>query len=534
MLAAMSAASDEGRIGDLRRRASALLQARQLGAAAEACRQLRVLSPQLADAHFLSGAVAAEQQQPSAAAEHLRRAVELAPDHVDAWAQLARVRSLLRDRPASLAAADRALALQPARALTLDTLGVVYSRANRHDRAAEAFRRAVALSPGTASFQFNLASALKFLGDFEGSEAAYEACLQADPRCWKAYPPLSQLRRQTTDRNHLSRYRAALATADGTEARLQLHMAIAKELEDLGEAREALAHLQAGKSARRAELGYRSEDDAALFAALIAHFETRAPATPGFASAEPIFVIGLPRSGTTLVERILSSHSQVHSAGELQNFGMALKRASGSRSARLLDAETITGLSQWNPAAIGEAYVASTRPDSGQTPHFIDKMPLNFLYAGFIAQALPNARIVCLRRHPLDVCLANFRQLFALNFSYYNYSYDLLDTGRYYLEFERLMRFWAERFPGRILDVQYESLVADPELQIRRLVAGCGLPWEEACLHFERNEAPVSTASAVQVRQPIYRSSVQRWKQLEAELRPLRELLEAGGVTIPE
>jgi hypothetical protein len=155
-------------------------------------------------------------------------------------------------------------------------------------------------------------------------------------------------------------------------------------------------------------------------------------------------------------------------------------------------------------------------------------MPLNFLYAGFIAAALPQATIVCLRRDPLDTCLSNFRQLFALEYSYYNYAYDLLDTGRYYRQFDRLMAHWQRVLPGRILEVQYERIVADQEGQTRRLLEFCGLPWEDACLSFERNAAPVSTASAVQVREPLYGSAVGRWRRYEAQLGELKALLESG------
>ena len=521
-------------VRDLRQAAEALINAGQYPAAGDRCRQWLSLSPRDADAHFLAGVVSLEQRQVQPALIHLQQAVDLDERHARAWVQLARALSLLRRTAESMQAADRAFALQPDDGLSLDTLGVIYSRANQHDRAAGLFRSAVALAPDNAGYQFNLASALKFLGDFKGAEAAYEDCLRAEPEYWKAYPPLSQLRKQTAERNHRARYEAMLPHAKSVDAQLQLRMALAKECEDLGEPQQAFGHLLAGKSAKRAQLGYDSAEDTALFAAIRQHFERHRLGGVGSRNREPIFVIGMPRTGTTLVERILSSHSQVHSAGELQNLGLVLKRASGSRTPRLLDAETLAGLSNASAQQIGEAYVASTRPGTGHTPRFIDKMPLNFLYAGFIAQALPKAKIVCLRRHPLDTCLSNFRQLFALNFSYYNYSYDLLDTGRYYLLFDQLMQFWQQRFPGSILEVQYESLVSDTEAETRRLLDGCELPWEDTCLHFERNAAPVSTASAVQVRQPIYRSSVSRWKQLETELEPLRQLLLAGGIVVPD
>ena len=162
----------------------------------------------------------------------------------------------------------------------------------------------------------------------------------------------------------------------------------------------------------------------------------------------------------------------------------------------------------------------------------MDKLPHNFLYAGYIAAALPNARIICLRRKPMDSVLGNFRQLFAWSSPMYAYSFDLMDTARYYLLFDRLMRHWAKVMPGRILEVGYEALVADQEGETRRVLMHCGLPWNDACLDFHRNPAPVATASAVQVREPVHRRAIGRWKRYERELQPVRELVEASGITV--
>ncbi|HZV24233.1 MAG TPA: sulfotransferase, partial [Luteimonas sp.] len=238
------------------------------------------------------------------------------------------------------------------------------------------------------------------------------------------------------------------------------------------------------------------------------------------------------RTGTTLVDRIISSHPEVHSAGELQNFGMAVKRASGSRTPPMLDLDTLQRTRDLDWKRVGQLYVESTRPSTAHRPRFIDKLPHNFLHAGFIAAALPNAKMICLRRNPMDTCLSNFRQLFALNSAYCNYSFDLLDTGRYYVMFDRLMAFWRERMPGRILEVDYETVVDQQEASTRALLEFCGLGWNEACLRFEQNEAPVSTASAVQVRSPMYRSALNRWKRYEPELTELKVLLTDAGIDI--
>lgn len=497
-------------------------------AARAAGEALLLAMPGDADGHFSVGVALLEQRQVQTAADHLAAAMAAAPSRADCAAQCARALSLLQRLPEALAAAARALALAPRDAYTLDTLGVVFSRTNAHQQAAAVFRRAIEVMPERASYRFNLAASLMFCGDLEGAEREYESCLRIDPRHWRAHSSLSQVRRQTPERNHIARLTALLPAAGGdADALLHLHHALAKEHEDLGDYGQAFAHLAAGKAAKRATLHYDPARDQALFQALIDAFPAPVAAGGGCDSDEPIFIIGMPRTGTTLVERILSCHPQVHSAGELQNFGVVLKRASGSRTRHLLDPDTVARAAALDWTRIGAAYVASTRPGTGRTPHFIDKLPHNFLYAGYIARALPRAKIVCLRRDAMDTCLSNFRQMFALNTPYFDYAYDLLDTGRYYLLFDRLMAHWRRVLPGRILEIAYEDVVGSQEPSTRRLLDFCALPWNDACLRFERNAAPVATASAVQVREPLYRGAIGRWRRYEAELAPLRELLGA-------
>lgn len=476
------------------------------------------------------GVAAAERGRVGEGLELIRTALEADPDDAEAHAQHGRFLSRLnRDREA-VAAAECALALAPSAAVTLDTIGVVLSRAGLHERAVACFERAVAAEPSRASLHFNLASSLKFLGRFDEAEAAYEACLGRDQRYWRAHSALSQLRRQTVERNHLERLEALLAGADlDADAELHLRHALAKELEDLGRHAESFAQLVAGKARRRATLGYDFERDRELFDALVRLFtEPIAPPAPGAPADAPIFVVGMPRTGTTLVERILASHSQVASAGESQNFGVLLKRAVGTPSPRVLDVETIARSTSIDLPAVGRAYLERTRPASDK-PRFVDKMPLNFFYLGHVARALPGARMVVVRRHPLDTCLSNFRQLFALGLSYYDYAYDLLDTGRYYLAFDRLVAHWRRVLPGRIHELAYEQLVADPPAETGRLLRHCGLEWEDGCLAFERNPAAVATASAVQVREPIHARAVGRWCHYERELQPLMRLLAEEG-----
>ena len=241
----------------------------------------------------------------------------------------------------------------------------------------------------------------------------------------------------------------------------------------------------------------------------------------------------MPRTGTTLVDRILSSHPEVESAGELQAMPLAVKQVAGTRTPTVMDPETIGAAAGRDMGGIGRDYLSRARHHRRDTaPRFTDKVPGNFHYTGFIARALPAARIVCLRRNPMDTVLSNFRNLFAVSSRYYDYSYDLLDIAAYYARFDRLMALWRKALPGRLIEVRYEDLIADQEGETRRLLAHCGLEWSDRCLSFHTNDAPVSTPSAAQVRRPIYGDSVARWKRHVEVLEPVRRFFEQAGIDL--
>lgn len=503
------------------------IEAQQLAA------QLAPSAPRHGGLHYIAGVAALGLRQLPLALGHLQRAAHYNPGRADYLAQYARALATAFRMQEALQAADAATRLPCDDAVTCDTLGVVYGRANLHAQAAEAFRRAVRLAPGNADFRFNLATSLTFHGHIDAAEEEFEACLAADPRHWRAHLWLAQLRKQAPDHNHIDRLQTVIAAQpQDDDAQLYLNVALAKEYEDLGEYPRAFGHYQAGKAAHRKRIGDTDASDAAMFDAIRRHFDGIAGETRGDGSEEPIFVMGMPRTGTTLVDRILSAHPDVHSAGELNNFGVVVRSMAQCTAPTL--AGTLEGLdvARLDWAKMGRDYVESTRPNTGHTPRFTDKLPHNFLYAGFIARALPNARIVCLRRDPMDTCLSNFRQVFALESPNYDYSYDVLDTGRYYLQFDRLIRYWRETMPGRILELEYESLVGAQAECTRGLLDFCGLSWNELCLDFEDNPAPVATASAVQVRSGMNRDSLQRWKRYGPQLAPLRRLLENAGIEI--
>ena len=492
--------------------------------------------PSHAGVYFVAGVAARELMQMPLAIECLQRAVQINPTRPDYMAQLARALAQASKPGQALETADKAVSLAPSSdPLTYDTLGVVYSQVHAYAQAAEMFQRVVALQPEQARYRFNYATALIHAGDIDGAERELEACLALEPDFWKAYLSLSQLRKQTKSSNHLERLETVLPKAADTMGQLCVNLAMSKELEDLGDYPSAFTHLVTGKAAVQGKRNYSIDRDRDLFDAVKAALPRGDSASlGGNPSREPIFIFGMPRTGTTLIERIISSHPDVYSAGELQNFGVALKRASGSRTPPMIDLDTIERSHTLDWGRLGGHYVESTRPGTGKRPRFIDKLPHNFLHAGFIAAALPNAKLICLRRDPMDTCLSNFRQLFALSSRNYDYSFDVLDTGRYYLLFDSLMAFWREHLPGRILEVSYEDVVENQEANTRRLLEFCELPWNDACLRFEENEAPVATASAVQVRAPMYRTAMQRWKRYEPQLAELRKLLEDAGIPITD
>ncbi len=499
------------------------------------CRQALRKNQQDDRAVFWNGMIAAATERHPEAIELFRRAIELDPRAPEYHANLGR--SLVRLRHTNLAreAADKAMALEPGDPLTLDTIGVIYSFAGCHEQAADAFRQVVALDAGNPSYWYNLGASLKFSGLFDEAEAAYEKAVFLDADFDKAFAALSHLRRQTRDKNHIDSLKKRLeGYPGGIQDEMRLSYALAKEMDDIGDYADSFEVISDISKRWRQSISYQFDDDRCMFDALREGFnkDSVAKAGAGHESEEPIFVVGMPRTGTTLVERIISSHSEVYAAGELNKMGMLIRVAAQARSNPDFKPAIIEHLLTSDLSRLGEKYIEATRPATGETPHFLDKMPLNFLYAGFIALALPNAKIVALRRNPLDTCLSNFRQLFSLRSAYYAYSYDLLDTGRYYIEFDRLMSHWEELFPGRILQIQYEEIVEQQEAATRMLLDHCDLPWEKQCLSFENNEAPVATASSAQVREAINRKGMDRWKNYEEQLKPLIELLESNGIEI--
>jgi tetratricopeptide (TPR) repeat protein len=486
-----------------------------------------------AEGYFLLGIADAETGRVHEAVRQIEQAVAIAP-HGEYRVQLARLYTLVRRDGDAAAALHAAEAAPPVDALGRDTMGCVYARLGDHQAALPHFVAAVDLAPDNDQFRYNQAATLSFLGRSEDAEAALEVILARAPNDARAHHLLAGLRKQTPARNHVERLRGVHDRSPAGRDRLLTGYALVKELEDIGGSQEAFERLVTINAAHRDALAYDFARDAAIFDAVEAAWPAvlQVPVSAGDIEA-PILIIGMPRTGTTLVDRILASHPEVESVGELQALPLAVKAASRTRSRTVLDPETIMAAAGTDPRTIGRDYLARAAHHRRMPARrFVDKFPGNFFYAGIVARALPDAAIVCLRRHPMDTILANFRNLFATGSRYYDYSYDLLDIAAYYVRFDRLMAFWRNALPGRILELTYEGLIEDQEGESHRLLAHCGLDWSDDCLNFHAHGGAVSTPSAAQVRRPIYRDSVARWRQHSAALAPVRAYLEAQGIVV--
>jgi tetratricopeptide (TPR) repeat protein len=512
-----------------------LMRAGDWRAAQSACRVLNERYPDFAPGWLAASQIAMRLGSARDALRCIDRALSLAADNPVFLLNRAQCLLALGEASKAIEAADGAQRHAAGDAVLLDAVGSLYSHANDQQRALAAYDAALALAPANPLFIFNRAAVRRFLGQLVEAEADYDRVLALNPNDYEAYRNRSELRPQTAERNHVAELERLLeAGIADWRAELQLRYALAKELEDLGEFDKSFLQLQLGARLRRDHLRYDVANDVATVDWIIEAFPA-APAapTPAASPEAPIFIVGLPRSGSTLVDRILGSHSQVRSAGELNCFALALVDAArrGSGNAALSRRELVARSAGVDFAALGRDYLERARA-AGATRdavrmRFTDKMPLNYLYCGLITRALPNARIVHVSRSPMAACYAIYKTLFEDG---YPYSYDLTELGQYYVGYRRLMAHWSTSMPGAIYPLCYEDLVADQIGQTRALLQFCGLPWEEACVQFHQNPAPTTTASAAQVRRPIYDSSVAQWRHYEQQLAPLSSQLSAAGI----
>ena len=404
-----------------------------------------------------------------------------------------------------------------------------YTHCADHEAALRCYRRARELDPENPEYLFALASSEIANGDLDEGERLLDQAIELNPHDYDAYRNRATLKKQSADNNHIKEILSVLNSGVRRPAgEAQLCYALAKEYEDLNEDMHAFRWLQRGASKRRSLLSYGVEGDLEVMGRLQSVFNQALMdrGVGGFAEEGPIFVIGLPRSGTTLVDRILSSHSKVSSLGEINNFAYSLMHTIGTAGNKLQLVDLSANI---DFADLGERYVESMRSYRNRSPYLIDKTPLNYLYVGLIHLALPNARIIHIRRNPMDSCYGMYRTLFRAG---YPFSYDFDDLARYYIAYVQLMEHWRTVAPKALSDVSYEDLVDEQEKTSREIIDYCGLDWEPVCLDFHKNTSAVATASSAQVRRPVYRDALQRWRRYENELQPLIERLREAGIAV--
>ena len=468
----------------------------------------------------------------AAALVAIEQALSVDPERIEWYLQramcLARLGRIDELEPAVQALSRRKMKT----AYQMSSLGMLHTQLGSREAAVDLYKQAVEVEPNDARHYYNLACLQRSLGELSAAEENYDAAVRLNPADYESYKIRSDLRPQTPERNHVDELEQLLAgDLEDERGGIQISYALAKELEDLGEAERSFKHLKAGSDRRRKLMKYEVDRDLETIEAIKRTFERGVFENdkPGCDNSEPIFILGMPRTGTTLVERILASHTDVFAAGELNNFAaqlMTMMRAQNVDKKVTRD-QMVESSAQLDFQRLGESYLASTRPFTGHTKRFIDKMPLNYLYVGLIHLALPNATIINLQRDPMDTCYAIYKQLFV---DAYPFSYDLEELARYFVAYHGLIQHWNTVLPGVIHTIHYEELVDDIEGETRQMLTACDLDWQPQCLKFYENKEASTTASTAQIRRPVYRSSVGKWKDYEEYLQPAVEILQRAGV----
>lgn len=438
-----------------------------------------------------------------------------------AFAALGRFREAIRHY-------EKALAHEPGYTEAQANIGAARLALQEPQAAIAAFEAAIAAKPDLVAARQGLGDAFDALGRQDDARTAFEAALRLAPRNAVLHRRLAECRRYGPGDAHLSVMEelAADSTSLPLPEQVQLHAALAKAYDDLGQHERAFRQVMEGNRLQRAQFTYREAETLGLLKRIEAQFTAQLLAEKeglGHPARVPIFIIGMPRSGSTLVEQILASHPKVFGAGEIRNFDTAITGLGRGRFETAGFLEGLPSLTKKHLHRLGASYLASIKGAPPTAQRITNKLLGNFLYAGLIHLALPNARIIHISRDAVDTCVSRFSRLMVPGQAY---SYDLAELGRYHLAYERLMDHWRRVLPaGVMLEVRYEEIVGDLEGQARRLVESCGLEWDAACLSFHKTERVVMTPSNAQVRQPLYGTAVGRWRRHEAFLQPLLEAL---------
>lgn len=499
------------------------------------CRQVLREHPNEVDAMRLLASIANKLEQRDDAIILLERAVELKPKFAGAWADLAETYTESEKFGEALDAVQRVIKLQPNMPFGHMIRGSILGKKDDHEGAINAFKEALEIEPEHIGSNMGLGNTLKTIGRYDEAVKSYKKCIEAQPLFSEAYWSLANLKTYSFDDDEIKNMEKHVQSQDLTPAsKAFFHIAIANAKEKQMKYGEAWYHFHTGNELRRTSEIYDSVTTQVTHDALIETFDeefVNSTKGSGCQSDAPIFILGLPRSGSTLIEQILASHSRVEGTRELPDISLLGRRLTKSKPPGIKYPDAVKHMTDEEKIEYGESYLETSKRYRTDKPRFIDKMPNNFAHIGFIKTILPNAKIINAKRHPLDSCVSSFKQLFYKGQSW---SYDLFEIGEYYLEYERMMDHWHSLYPGEIYDIQYENIVNNQEDESRALIQYCGLDWEDSCLKFYENKRSVNTASSEQVRQPIYKGAMYAWKNYESEIGALKDILEPVLAKYPQ
>jgi len=470
--------------------------------------------------HYLALAYRYGEKRLEDAEALLRTATKISPDFMDGWISLGEFLMAMNKHVDAIAAFRKATELQPDNARAWGGLGNAYGRSMYSEKAAKAFERATSIDDSQPGMWASFAWELKTIGDQEGALTAYRRAVAAKPSFGQAYWSMANLKIFNFEEAEVNNMLEQLERDDLKEVEdIHFRFALGKAMEDAKDYDRAWHFYDTGNQRQRMTVDYdplEFENRQKAIRMSIDEPLISERAGAGYDVPDPIFIVGLPRSGSTLVEQILASHSQVEGTSELPILAKMSQSIGRYRKDGVRFPEALRELRNKDLRAYGKQYIdESQRHRNTDKPLFTDKLPNNFQFLGFIQLILPNAKIINARRHPFDSCLGGYKQLFGQG---QNFTYDMLDLAHYYQQYDTIMKHWHTIMPGKILDVHYEETVTDLESQVRSILDHCGLPFEESCLRFYETERAVKTASSEQVRQPIYTGALGKWRRYEKHL----------------
>jgi len=523
-------------------------------------RQALQIDPQKHEAYFQLGLIASRVNKMDVAAQFVAQAIQIDPMNAGYHKAQTEICRRLGRLDLSLASGQQAVILAPGDVDAHFNYGIALADAGQIDLAVEQYKlvlnydpshgraannmgtileklgdeagaqdyysRAIAINPYHAEAQNNLGAILSAQGELDGARQCFSMAIAAEPGFVHSHYNLSTLKKYTIDDPH---YHALEEVAKNAhylpeETRLRFWFAIGKAREDVERYDDAFYAYEQGNSLKRKTFDYDGKKIVEITDDIMVRFDKDYAHKPakGCTDETPIFIVGMPRSGTTLMEQILSSHTEIFGAGELKDLSDVITNMGASQDLAYMD--WLMRADESVLQAAGEAYVRRLRDINGSAKRVVDKMPGNFFFVGLIKKILPNAKIIHATRNPMDICLSNYSRLFNETMPF---AYDLGDLGRYYRNYDRLMKHWADVLPaGSFLEMKYEEIVEDVEGQAHRLIDYCGLEWQDSCLEFHKNKRLVKTASIAQVRRPIYKSSVERAQLFGKHLQPLRDAID--------